>query len=719
MRFHGVALMAALLLTSVQGKAQPTILSTIPAQQGTLPTMAQLTPGNPDYLYAKSLLATEFDEQGMFHYTLPEEAEQAPVQSHRIKGTPSADGLWTALNEGNRLWVESTALMGKGADAKPQFRYEVSYADAPSDHPVAGQSDVVWGQSVHRNEFGIDGGLFWSPGGHKLAFYCMNQSMVGQYPLLQTDPREAEVQWIRYPMAGMTSHQVVLGIYNPDQQHVCWIRTGAKLQTATMTIAQQETSRNQHNRNSRHTELVNDPEHYLTCISWRPDGRQIYIAELNRKQNYMELNAYDANTGDFLETLFVEENARYVEPEHPLYFLPGSNDMFIWMSERDGFKHAYLYNLADRNKQDGKLMPPVQLTSGDWLVTDLIGVDPKHKNLYFMATKDSPLEQNLYSVDLKKYIVTRITTEPGVHRVMMNKQYTQVYDTFTNHDTPRQCQLITLKNGKPAKTEVLYLAENPYQGLARPEVEVGTLKAADGVTDLYYRLVKPNSSLSKHPVIVYLYNGPHAQLVTEGFQWGLPGWDCYMANQGYVVFTIDGRGSENRGLAFEQTIWHNLGYHEAQDQLRGIEYLKTLPYVDADRIGIYGWSYGGFMTTYMKLNYPDIFKVGVCGGPVLDWSRYEVMYGERYMGTPEDNPDGYAANTMINQTDKLKGHLLIIHDDQDGTVVPQMSYQFLKNCVANGTYPDFLMYMNHEHNVRGRDRVHLLNNITRYFDEHL
>ncbi len=691
--------------------------------------MAQLTPGNPDYLYAKSLVGAEFDAEGNFHFYMPDDADKAP--SHKAtKGTPSADGMWTALNEGDRLWVEMLSNASTdGCGTVEPIRQQVSYADAPSDSPVTGQSEVVWGQSVHRNEFGIDGGLFWSPKGHQLAFYCMNQSMVGQYPLLQTDAREADVQWIRYPMAGMTSHQVLLGIYNPDLQHVCWVQTGAKLEPQNHTTSLPSSARVELAKQP-HEQLVSDPEHYLTCISWRPDGKQIFIAELNRKQNYMELNAYDAVTGRFVETIFAEESPKYVEPEDPLYFLPGSNDKFIWMSERDGYKHAYLYDLSARDKRDGMLREPVQLTSGEWLVTSIVGIDPKAKNLYFMATKESPLEQNLYSVELKSRKITRITTEPGVHRVKINKQYTQVYDTFTRHDVPRQCQLIILKNGKPQSTQHLYTAPNPYEGLARPEVEVGTLKAADGVSDLYYRLVKPTSLPSsarveptqqpqKYPVIVYLYNGPHAQMITEGFQWGLPGWDCYMANKGYVVFTIDGRGSENRGLAFEQTIWHNLGYNEGLDQLKGVEYLKSLPFVDQDRIGIYGWSYGGFMTTYMMLNYPEIFKVGVCGGPVLDWSRYEVMYGERYMGTPEDNPEGYAANTMINQTEKLKGHLLIIHDDQDGTVVPQMSYQFLKNAVANGTYPDFLMYMNHEHNVRGKDRVHLLNNITRYFDEHL
>ena len=717
--------------------AQHTVLDVTPATSGIEPTMAQLTPGNPDYLYAASLLNTYFDEQGEFHYTLPADAKDAQPQPRRPRGEVSADGKWTALKVGDRLFVEciegnasttdaathdastTDATAAAAAPVSSPTRYEVSDPTAASDSPDEGQSPIVWGQSVHRNEFGIDGGIFWSPKGHLLAFYRMDQSMVGRYPLTQTDPREAEVKWIYYPMAGMTSHQVTLGIFDPDTRQTLYLRTNQKpADRCPASTAEQLAS-------------LNDPEHYLTNISWCPDERHLLIAELNRRQNYMELNMYDAASGDFVRTLFTETSDKYVEPKHPACFLPGSDSRFVWLSERDGYMQAYLYDAQSSASC-------LQLTHGQWDLSDIVGFDPKGKYLYFTGTGESPLESHLFSLALPRSMKakvaapTRITTVPGVHRIKMNDQRTQVYDTYTNHTTPRVCQLISLQGGRPSKVEVLYTAPDPYAAcdahpaLARPEVEVGTIKAADGVTDLYYRLVKPNRALctdnpapAKHPVIVYLYNGPHAQLVTEGYQWGLPGWDCYMANRGYVVFTIDGRGSDNRGIDFEQTIWHNLGYNEGLDQMEGVKFLRSLPYVDPDRIGIYGWSYGGFMTTYMKLNYPETFKVGVCGGPVLDWSRYEVMYGERYMGTPDDNPEGYGANTMLQQTQKLQGHLLIIHDDQDGTVVPQMSWQFLKNCVASGTYPDFLMYMNHEHNVRGRDRVHLLNNIARYFDEHL
>lgn len=703
-----------------------TILSTIPQTEGELPTMAQLTPGHPDYVYAPSLLNTWFDEQGEFHYVLPEDAAKAPAQrlaNNRVH--ESADHEWIAYNSnkvewsdadgrGDRLFIEEITPYDDIA-----FQ-EVSDPNADSDSPDEGQSPVVWGQSVHRNEFGIEDGIFWSPKGHLLAFYRMDQSMVDCYPLLQTDPQVSEVKWIRYPMAGRTSHQVTLGIYNPDNGQTVWLKTNEKPEVCPGTDVPRSASG------------INAPDHYLTNVVWRPDCRQILIAELNRLQNHMEMNVYDVATGDYVRTLFVETSDRYVEPKHPAYFLPGSNSRFVWLSERDGYMQAYLYSMLSGKTT---VMP---LTQGKYDITSIVGADPAGKYLYFMAAADSPLESNLYSVAIpgpkatkavRNPKITRITQAEGRHSIKVNEQFTQVYDTYTNHATPRTCQLISLKNGRPATTNVLYTAANPYlqnekhATLARPEVELGTLKAADGVTDLYYRLVKPRD-YDKHPdrrypVVVYLYNGPHAQLVTDGFQWGLPGWDCYMANRGYVVFTIDGRGSDNRGLAFEQAIWHNLGQVEALDQMQGVAYLKTLPYVDADRIGIYGWSYGGFMTTYMMLNYPETFKVGVCGGPVLDWSRYEVMYGERYMGTPQNNPDGYAANTLVNQAAKLRGHLLIIHDDQDGTVVPQMSMQFLKNAVAADTYPDFLMYIGHEHNVRGKDRVHLLNNITRYFDEHL
>lgn len=634
-------------------------------------TMSQLTPGAPDYLYAKSLLNTHWNTVGKFEYTLPEDTTKAKKIEKPEDPTKALEKQW-----------------------RDQL---------PKD-----EVDVVYGKAVHRNEFGIDGGMFWSNDKQVLAFYRMDESMVRSYPLVQTDDREATVKWSKYPMAGMTSHQVTLGVWDSRTGKTIYLKTNEKPATDEQRAS------------------LNDPEHYLTCVTWRPDGKQIFIAELNRLQNYMELNVYDVQSGEYQETLFTLSSDKYVEPEHPLYFLPDNNDQFIWQDERDGWDHLYLYDLSAKRKvqelssvQLYKGLSSRQLTQGQWLVTELFGVDSKTKNLYLMATKEDPREMHLYSLNIKSGKLNRLTTEPGIHRIKMSPDYSEFYDVYSNPAVPRVCQLVSTKDTK--KKQILYTATDPYEGYDKPEVEIGTLKSNDGKTDLYYRLVKPVDFKEgqKYPLVVYLYNGPHAQLVTEGYLHGLPGWDYFMAQQGFVVFTIDGRGSANRGLEFEQAIWHHLGESESEDQLTGIEYVKSLPYVDAERIGIYGWSYGGFMTTYMKLNYPEIFKVGVCGGPVLDWSRYEVMYGERYMGTPQNNPEGYEKNCLIQQANKLKGKLLIIHDDQDDTVVPQMSIQFLKNSVEAGTYPDFMLYPNHPHNVRGKDRVHLQTRIAQYFIDNL
>lgn len=554
-------------------------------------------------------------------------------------------------------------------------------------------SGVVCGKSVHQNEFGIHKGTFWSPKGSALAFYRMDESMVTDYPFVNIDVRCAKAEPHKYPMAGMKSHEVTVGVYNLSSGQTVWLNTGLP------------------------------KEKYLTNIAWSPDEKSIYIAELNRDQNEMHLVRYSALTGEKEAELFTETDEHYVEPQHPVVFLPNNPEQFIWQSERDGYQHLYLYNT------EGKLLK--QLTKGEWVVMDVLGFDAKGENLFITSTQPHPLSSstvgtplaiNVWKINLKKgnSLCLGANSElAGVHNAKLSTSGKYLLDTYASPSVPREISLLETNKGK--KLNTLLTAKNLYEGYAVPEIVTGTIKAADGVTDLNYRLIKPVGldESKKYPVVVYVYGGPHAQLVTGGWLNGAGGWDIYMAQRGYVMFTVDSRGSANRGHAFESVIHRNLGVNEMADQVKGVEFLKSLPYVDADRIGVDGWSYGGFMTTNLMCSYPEIFKVGVAGGPVIDWSNYEIMYGERYMDRPQDNPEGYKNANLKLKAGNLKGRLMLIHGDIDPVVVWQHSLGFLKACVDADTYPDYFVYPRHVHNVTGKDRPHLFEKITRYFDDNL
>ena len=535
------------------------------------------------------------------------------------------------------------------------------------------------GQAVHRNEFGILKGTFWSNDGNLLAFYHLDEHMVAEYPIYQLKSRPADARNIRYPIAGSPSHHASVGIYNNTNNSTVFLKTGEPL------------------------------EQYLTNITWSPDNKSIYIAIVNRAQNHMWLNQYDAITGNFIKTLFEETNDKYVEPEHGPVFLKTDPSKFIWWSERDGYNHLYLYDIT------GKLIK--QLTKGNWVVTDLNGFNIKETNLYVTTTAQSPTERHLYSIELKTGKQVLLTKNSGTHTLSISPMGDWFIDHFQNATTPRNLSICST-DGK--KETVIHSAENPLAEYKLGETSIGVLKASDG-TDLYYRLIKPSNYNpdAKYPVIVNLYNGPHLQLVNNTWLSGANLWMHYMAQKGYMVFTIDGRGSLNRGHAFESAIHRQVGTLEMEDQLKGVEYLKSLPNVDAARIGIHGWSFGGFMTTSMMTRNAGVYKVGVAGGPVIDWGLYEIMYTERYMDTPEENPKGYEANNLLNYTKNLKGKLLMIHGGEDDVVLWQHSLQYLEKCIKDNVQLDYFVYPHHPHNVGGKDRVHLMDKISRYFIDNL
>lgn len=539
--------------------------------------------------------------------------------------------------------------------------------------------NIVNGQAVHRNEFGIDRGIFPAPDSRKLAFYRMDQTMVADYPVIDWSVTPAVNHNVKYPMAGRKSHEVKLGIYDVNTRHTVFLN------------------------------IEGDREQYLTAVSWTPDSKFIIVGVLDRAQKHLKMNLYDAATGNFVKTLFEERSSKYVEPQKPLTFFPNSSKDYIWQSQRSGFNHLYHYHL------DKGLIS--QITKGDWLVNDILGFNEKKKEIYFTSNKETPLEKHLYRVNWNTFRMERLDSAPGMHTGVLNKEGTLLYDTYSNADTPRAVNII---NTNTLKSTSIFKAEDPLQSYDRPEIKNITLKADDG-TPLYGKLILPTDfdASKKYPVIVYLYNGPHLQLVTNSFPASGNLWYEYMAQNGYIVFTMDGRGSSNRGLKFEQAVHRHLGEIEMADQMKGVEYLKSLPYVDSARMGIHGWSFGGFMTTSFMLKHPEIFKVGVAGGPVIDWNMYEVMYTERYMDAPQQNPEGYKQANLLDKVQNLKGHLLMIHGAQDDVVVWQHSIKFIKAAVDNGVQLDYFVYPGHEHNVLGKDRVHLMQKVTDYFDEYL
>ena len=553
-----------------------------------------------------------------------------------------------------------------------------------------GSREIVYGETVHRNEFGINKGIFWSPDSSRVAFYRMDQSMVADYPQVDIVPRIATMVPDKYPMAGETSHQVTVGVYDMKTATTIYLQTNAGSVAAD---AQDD----------------NRPV-YFTNIAWSPDSKTIYMFELNRDQNDCRLVSYDAATGRRTAELYRETSPKYVEPMHPIRFLPWDDNLFVMQSQRDGYNHLYLYN------KQGKLQR--QLTSGKWVVMDVLGFNEKAKSIIIASNEANPIQRNCYAVSVKTGKRKPLDNGRGWHETILSDKGESLLDYVEEPDLPR---MIVATNTKTGRQTTLFTAPDPWAEYEQPRFENGTIKAADGTTDLYYRMVKPADfdPTKRYPTVVYVYGGPHAHNVDASWHYGSRSWETYMAQKGYIIFILDNRGSENRGRDFEQVTFRQLGQVEMQDQMKGVDFLKSLPYVDAERMGVHGWSFGGFMTISLMTNYPDVFKVGVAGGPVIDWKWYEVMYGERYMDTPQTNPEGYEKTSLLGKAKDLKGKLQIITGYNDDTVVPQHCLSFLAECIKAGTQPDFFVYPGQPHNMRGHQSVHLHERITQYFEDYL
>lgn len=607
-------------------------------------------------------------------------------KKHKLVGISEIDGEASVLERNDKsgtvAFLRGNNLYVKRGDKEWQLSTD-------------GSREIVYGQSVHRDEFGISKGTFFSDNGEKLAFYRMDQSMVTDYPQVtipeigfnhpETQSCIATPAPDKYPMAGETSHKVTVGIFDTNTGKVVYLKAG-------------------------------DPtDRYFTNISWSPDSKRIYMFELNRDQNDCRLTCYNAETGDKITELYRETDDKYVEPQNPIQFLPWDKSAFIMQSRKDGYNHIYVCTLS----ADGRSITTKQITSGKWEVMDVMGFNAKRRSIIIASNEISPIQRNIFVVDTKTGKRALMDDNgSGWHTGSVSASGSYIYDRYSTPEIPRNIAIVNVNNGKRT---AYFHAENPWKGYNIPEYSCGTLKAADGTTDLYWRMVKPIGfdPSKKYPTVIYVYGGPHAHNVDASWHYGSRSWETYMAQKGYVLFILDNRGSEHRGKEFEQATFRQLGQEEMKDQMKGVEYLKTLPFVDAEKIGVHGWSFGGFMTISLMTNYPEVFKVGVAGGPVIDWHWYEVMYGERYMDTPQQNPEGYKKTSLLYTAKNLKGKLQIIQGYNDLTCVPQHCLTFLKACIAAGTQPDFFMYPGEPHNMRGHQSVHLHERITQYFEDYL
>ena len=546
------------------------------------------------------------------------------------------------------------------------------------------EEGISYGTSVSRNEFGISGGIFPSPDDSAVAFYRKDERAVTRFPLLDISTRTGSLRQIRYPMNGMESERISLGVYD--------IPSGVTKYLDCNEFGE---------------------DRYLTNVSWTADGRGIFVHVLDRSQHHMLLQLYDAASGSLLSTLLSEDNDAWVEPREPLRHFKG--EYYIYSSEnRDGYASLYMLDVRDGSLKritDVAADVHFEATDGNYV--------------YYRSAEISPAERHLYRVrvDLGRKTVKigrpqALTPERGVHSVSFSPDCIRFIDSWSSvSQLPRR----VLRRADGTVLRELGAATDALAEYARCELEFGTVKSADGRYDNHYRLFKPLGfdPSRKYPLLVYVYGGPHSQMVTDSYLAGLRMWEMAMAQRGYLVYVQDNRGTDAHGLEYRQAINRRCGVVEMEDQIAGIKALTDRGFVDAGRIGVSGWSYGGFMTISLMTHYPEIFKAGVCGGPVIDWKWYEIMYGERYMDTPETNPEGFEATSLINWADKLAGPLLICQGAIDDTVVWQHSLSFVQKCVEKGILLDYFPYPRSEHNVRGPWRAQMYAKFTDFFEKNL
>jgi dipeptidyl-peptidase 4 len=585
----------------------------------------------------------------------------------------SPDGKWISFVRDSNLWVIDRST----GQAK-------ALTTGGSEEILKGQLDWVYPEELDSRT-----AYWWSPDSSKLAYYEMDERPVTRYPIMDMSSPLGSTEYTRYPQAGESNPIARVGVVAVTGGDTKWMDTGTNTDV------------------------------YLARVNWLHDSRRVAIQRLNRAQNQLDLLFCDASSGA-AQDILSEKDKYWINISDDLYFF-ADNKRFLWSSERTGFRHFYLYDLS------GKQLD--QLTNGEWEVGGLSGfgprstqpgVDEEHGYIYFRSNKDDVLDSQLYRLSLQDKKITQITQEAGSHAAELSPDHMEFVDTYSSSMTPPRQDLYRTDGSL-----VVAINENKVAELAEyhlSSVEFSEVSAEDG-TKLHISIIKPANfdPSKKYPVLISVYGGPHVQVVRNAWGGGIFLWHEIMAQKGYIIFSLDNRGSWGRGHAFETSIFHQLGKVELQDQLTGVRYLKSLPYVDASRIGMWGGSYGGFMTLNALFNAADVFKAGVADAPVSDWKLYDTIYTERYMGRPQDNSDGYKNSSPVNQASQLKGKLMLAHGTGDDNVHFANSTELINMLIDNGRYPDRLMiFPGRGHGISDpAARVQLMEGIMKFLLENL
>lgn len=611
----------------------------------------------------------------------------------RLLVAASGDLFIVDVGKGRFEPLTQTAEFERDPKLSPDDRY-VSFRRGPDLYTIEiaskvvarltanGSATLLNGQAdwVYPEELDLDTAHWWSPDSGKIAYLQFDTAREPVYPQVSLLNARGLLEPERYPKAGDPNAEVRVGVVAAAGGETKWMNLG---ETRDFLLAR---------------------------VVWSPGSREIMAERLNRVQNKLDLLLADVSTGASRVVLH-EEDPQWINVKGEPAFLNGGNQ-FLWTSERSGFRHLYLYNI------DGKLEK--QLTGGNWEVEDVKGIDETHRRVLFTSTEDSPTERQLYAVGFDGSNKQRLTKGAGTHSISLAPNAAYYADDYSSLSSPRQRTFYKSdgNDGNPARKF------RPTENSLSDEfeilpTEIVPVKASDG-TLLYARMIKPAGfdAGKKYPAVVTVYGGPGAQYALN--RWFGLSWDQVLAHKGFVIWQLDNRGSAGRGHQFESVLYHDMGPHELSDQKDGIQYLVSRGFVDPQRIGLYGWSYGGYMTLYTITHAPGLIKAAIAGAPVINWRNYDSIYTERYMGLPDDNAAGYKRSAPVLSAAGLEGtKLLMIHNVEDDNVHFQNSIQMAEALEKAGKQFFMLVYPQKTHSVSGPEYKQLLEAETNFFEENL